>query len=487
MLKNFSLLALLCFLIVFISSCTKETGSGGANPGGTSIYSFDGTPGTCATPVIAGLYAVGRPLDASNTLTFTVNVIAKGSYSINTTGANGVWFSGNGIFTTTGPQTLVLTGNGIPVKKGNYSFVPATSNTCNFSISFLDGAPAAVFTYAGAPTACTAPVISGTYASGVALSSGNYVDLAVNVTSTGAYTVSTNNTNGVVFSGSGAFTATGAQVVRLIGNGTPASQGSYAYTPSGGCSFSITIAPPPPPASFTFNGAPGSCTAPSINGSYAAGVVLTSSNTIVLGVNVTTAGLYSVTTNSNNGVTFSASGIFSGTGAQTITLRSTNTPTAGGTFSYIPSGGCSFDITYTTGPPPPPDFLKCKINGVLTDFSDGMIATLDNSSSPYTFDVAGFLVGGSDAFSISLQDNSPIANGVFKNFSLSNQNKYCSISYTPGFDFWLSSLLNANTFTVTITSVTATIVTGSFSGTIYENSSGPASKSITEGTFSVAY
>ncbi|MBL7702231.1 MAG: hypothetical protein JNM14_08270 [Ferruginibacter sp.] len=483
MIRNLSLVGLLSLFIVFANSCTKDPESG-ANPGGTSVYSFDGNPGTCATPTIAGLYRVGYELNATNTITINVNVVAKGSYAINTTGVNGVSFFGSGVFSTTGPQTVVLTGRGTPQKKGNFSFVPTSNNTCNFSVSFLDGAPTAVFTYAGGTSNCTAPVISGTYASGVALGSGNYVDLGVNVTTPGAYTVSTNSAGGISFSGSGAFTATGAQVIRLIGNGTPSGAGTFTFTPSGGCSFNVTVAPPPPPAAFTYT-----CAAPTISGTYTAGTALNATNTIVVPVNVTVAGLYSVTTNADNGVTFSASGVFAGTGAQTITLRSTNTPTAAGTFSYTPSGaGCSFDITYTGGGGGGGDYLRCKINGVLTDFSDGMIGTLDNGSSPYLFDVEGFLVGGSDGFSISIQDdNNLIAAGAFKNFSLSNQNKFCNITYTPGSAFWLSSLLNANTFTVNITSVTATTVTGTFSGTLYENSTGPATKSITEGVFSVAY
>ena len=482
MLKNFTLIALSFFVIAFTGSCTKDS-IGTSNAGGTSTYSFDGSPGSCATPAVAGIYSVGRALGASNTLTFSVNVSVKGTYSITTTASNGVFFSASGTFTTTGPQNVVLTGNGTPRKAGNFPFVPVTGNTCNFTVSFLDGAPAAVFTYAGAPATCTAPVISGTYAAGVAMGSNNYVDLAVNVTTPGAYTVSTNSANGISFSGSGAFSASGAQVIRLIANGTPSAAGSFAYTPAGGCSFSITIAPPPPPAAFTYT-----CATPAISGTYAAGTALTSASTVTVPVNVTVAGLYSVTTNSANGVTFSASGVFSGTGAQSIVLTSTNTPAAGGVFSYTPSGAsCAFDITYTSGPPPPADFLRCKINGVLTDFSDGMTGSLDNGSAPYMFDVQGFLVGGSDAFSITLSNSSPIANGDFNNFSLSNQTKYCAISYTIGTNFWLNSVLNSNTFKVTITSVTATVVTGDFSGTIYENSTGPASKNITEGKFSYTY
>lgn len=490
MIKNFTLIALSCLLIAFGSSCTKDS-IGSSNQGGTSSYSFDGAPGTCATPTVAGIYSVGRQLDITNTLTFTVDVTVKGTYSFTTTSGNGVYFQAGGTFTTTGPQTIVLYGKGIPVKAGNFPYVPVTSNTCNFTVSFLNGAPAAVFTYAGGTGNCTAPVINGVYATGVAMGSGNYVDLAVNVTTPGAYTVSTNGANGISFSGSGAFTATGNQVIRLIGNGTPAAPVTSSYTPSGGCSFSVTAAPPPPPASFTYDGAPGSCSSPVINGTFAAGTALTSASTIKLGVNVSVAGTYSITTTSSNsnGVTFSASGVFSGTGAQTITLTSTNTPTAAGPFNYTPSGGgCSFDITYTSGPPPPADFLKCTIDGAAKDFS----TNLGGIFMPGLFSADGDL--GTSSFTVSVIDNNgdPITVGTYNKATLSNLTRYASASYLPDnsnpFGAWQPFPINSNPFTVIIETITTTPnkVTGKFFGDIFDNM-GANKKIVTNGTFSVGY
>ncbi len=123
--------------------------------------------------------------------------------------------------------------------------MPSTNNTCNFSVSFGTGGTSSVYTYTGAPGNCTAPNVSGTYTTGISLGSNNYVDLAVNVTTPGAYTIITNNLNGISFSGNGVFTTGGAQVVRLIGNGAPAAPGSFAYKPSNnGCSFNITVNAP---------------------------------------------------------------------------------------------------------------------------------------------------------------------------------------------------------------------------------------------------
>lgn len=346
MIKNITLVALSCFVMLLTNSCIKEAGSLDAGP--VASYSFNSSP----APVIAGIYAVNRQMDNTNTITFTVNVTVRGRYTIITNAANGVHFEAGGTFLVTGPQTITLYGRGIPVAAGNFSYAAVTGNSGNFAISFLANAPAAAFGYAGGTGACAPVAINGSYATGVALGAGNYVDITVNVTALGTYSIITNTANNIFFSSEGIFSATGTQVVHLTGNGTPAGTGTFAFAPPGGCSFSITAAPAPPPASFTYNGAPGNCIAPAINGSYAAGTALTSANTVVLGVNVTTAGLYAVTTNSSNGVTFSASGVFTATGAQTIILKSTNTPTAGGTFTYTPAGGCSFDIIYTAALPP---------------------------------------------------------------------------------------------------------------------------------------
>ena len=371
--RNFTLITLSCFLIVFTSSCTKDS-VGSSNAGGTSSYTFGGSPGSCATPAVAGFYSAGVTLNATNTLTFTVNVTVKGTYSVNTTASNGVFFSGSGTFTTTGSQTVVLTGNGTPIKAGNFPFVPVTSNTCNFTLSFLNGPPSAVFTYAGGTATCTAPVISGTYGIGVALGSGNYVDLAVNVTTPGAYTVSTNSANGISFSGSGAFTAIGAQVLRLIGNGTPSGSGTFAYTPSGGCSFSITTTTAGGTSVYTLD-----CAAPVISGTYTAGTPLGVGNTITIKANVTTAGTYSISTATINGMTFSTSGTFAVGPNQNIILTGSGTPTAAGVsnFTIVGSGGCTIPVT-TIAPPPAVYILTCNSTSVSGSYVVGTALTSSN-------------------------------------------------------------------------------------------------------------
>jgi len=75
---------------------------------------------------------------------------------------------------------------------------------------------------------------------------------------------------------------------------------------------------------------------------------LTASNKVILQVNVTGIGSYSITTTAVNGITFTGSGSFTATGAQTVVLTGSGSPTATGLVT-IPviagSSNCSFTLT----------------------------------------------------------------------------------------------------------------------------------------------
>lgn len=479
MFKKLPLIALCSLIFTFFHSCTNDVGSFEAGPVASYTYSS-------SAPVIAGIYVVSRQMNNSNTVTFQVNVTARGKYTVRTATQAGVYFEASGEFTTTGQQSLVLYGKGIPTSAGTYTFSAGSNGSNSFGITILANMPPATFTYAGAPGACSPASVSGLYAAGIAMGAGNYVDLTVNVTTIGSYSISTNSAGGINFFTSGSFSATGTQNVRLTAGGTPSGAGTYSYTPSGGCSFSVTVLPPPPPASFTYT-----CAAPTISGTFAAGTALTAASTISVPVNVTVPGLYSVTTDNQNGVTFSASGIFSGTGAQVITLRSTNTPTAAGTFTYTPAGaGCTFDITYTGGGGGGGgggDVLKCTIDGTTMDFSSGVTAVLAGGN----FSATG--TAGSSSLAVTLTDNSAdIAVGTYNKLSATNTNKGCLVTFTPNTaspaSFWLPGFLNSNPFTVTVQTITTSPnkITGIFSGDLFD-ALGANKKVVTNGTFSLTY
>lgn len=202
----------------------------------------------------------------------------------------------------------------------------------------------AVYSLNGAGGACTGSIIMGEYYAGTPLGPSNAIQLQVNVDSIGTYSLSTNSTNGMQFTTSGIFTNTGMQTITLTGTGTPVSDGSFTFnTPVGlGCSFTVMVTTAPPAiASFTLEGAPDNCSSAIINGTYTPGIALTNGNTIVISVNVTTIGAYSINTDTLNGINFSMSGIFTSTGIQTVTLVGSGTPDFSRNLSFAVFAGTS--------------------------------------------------------------------------------------------------------------------------------------------------
>ena len=210
-----------------------------------AIYSFDGTPGVCVGPVIAGDYYAGIVTTVNNTAIMNVNVTKTGVYSINTNPANGLTFNAAGAFSFLGPQTVTLYATGTPIKSESTAFIPNTgTQSCNYFVDVKPLPPPAVFTLSGAPNNCSPVTVNGFYIHLKPLDAANTVVIQVNVTTPGAYTLSTNNVNGISFTASGVFTAAGLQNIILRGSGVPQVQGTTTITPRIGaslCNFSVTV------------------------------------------------------------------------------------------------------------------------------------------------------------------------------------------------------------------------------------------------------
>lgn len=204
--------------------------------GGPATFTLQGAGGTCTNAVINGVYVVSTPLNASNSVTLTVNVTQIGTYSITTIAANGMTFSGAGVFSSTGAKTITLTGSGTPATNSSTSVtVTAGGGNCSFVVPISSPASLTID--------CTNVMVSGTLAAGTALNAGNMVSIGVTVISPGSYSISTTSVNGIVFSGSGTL-ATGAQTIALTGSGTPTAAGNFTVGISFGgssCSFPITV------------------------------------------------------------------------------------------------------------------------------------------------------------------------------------------------------------------------------------------------------
>jgi len=250
-------------------------------------------------------------------------------------------------------------------------------------------------------------------------------------------------------------------------------------------------------AVYDYSGAPGNCITPVIAGTYTAGTPITSDNYVVLQVSVTTPGSYLVSTANINGITFSGSGVFVSTGVQTITLTGTGTPIVAGAFSYIPGAdGCSFVIVAVTAPPLPDNFVKCKIDGVFTNFDfEAKASESTTPASPpipviMSVDISGNISNSSfENFFISLNkfDAAITTGDVFDPNSIINGKLYL-VSYTdPSGVSWDGYSGIAETpFKITVTSKTATRITGTFNGTLSDTGlPGGNLKLITEGSFNV--
>lgn len=212
---------------------------------------------------------------------------------------------------------------------------------------------------------CLSKTVAGTYKATKSLADSNFIEVEVNVSQPGNYTIYTDTVNGYYFRATGNFNKAGFNTVRLKGSGTPAIAGTddfYIFYDSTFCDVSVTVMPNAASsggtAVYSLKDNTGNCLGSTPSGTYTQGVVLTSSDKVDVQVNVTTVGTWNITTASVGGFAFSGSGTFTATGLQTITLTGSGTPTASGiqTFAVtVGSATCNFNITVAAGITPPPN------------------------------------------------------------------------------------------------------------------------------------
>ncbi len=199
---------------------------------------------------------------------------------------------------------------------------------------------------------CLPNTVNGIYRVDTLLNNTNFIDVQVNITTTGTYDIKSDTINGYSFRGTGNLGIAGINTVRLYGTGKPVASGSNAFTinfDSSSCVVNvIVIGANTGVAVFTLDGAPGTCAGAIVNGTYTAGTALGIDNTVTLTVDVVSAGTYVFGPVDVNGMSFSATGLFSNTGIQTVTLNGTGIPSADGIFNATANTGvseCTFSIT----------------------------------------------------------------------------------------------------------------------------------------------
>lgn len=337
-------LLLLAFAIIY-TSCYKEYSyEGGPMTGiaaGTAVYTLEGARGNCTGPLINGTYMTGVALQPSNNIQLRVNVTTIGTYSLSTNLIDGIQFSTSGNFTVTGSQTITLTASGTPLATGIFPYNPPAGLGCTFFVNVITAPPAvAGFALEGSSGTCSNFKVNGTYTSGMALTGANTIEVMVNVTSIGYYSINTDTIDGINFSQSGNFTATGIQKVILKGSGTPLNPNILTFTPNTGsstCSFSLTVFTPGPPATYVLeSNQDHTCTGYSVSGTFFSGDSLISTNTMAVKVTVTVLGNFTISTNTINGMTFSHTGNFISPGSQIVVLTGIGTPVNKGIFTFTP-------------------------------------------------------------------------------------------------------------------------------------------------------
>ena len=217
---------------------------------------------------------------------------------------------------------------------------------CQKELSYenRNGPPSDGSLQSGVTGDCLGIVVNGTYKRDTVLNANNYIDVNVDVNTAGSYVISSDTVNGIWFRATGNFSDSGTYIVRLQGSGKPLAAGTNVFTvtyDSTQCTFSVTTLGSGGTSVFTLAGAPNNCIPGVTTGVYTAGVPTDSTHKATVQVNVTTAGTYSITSSTVNGITFSVSGTFSSTGTQTVTLAATGTPVAGGSFDIPISAGSS--------------------------------------------------------------------------------------------------------------------------------------------------
>jgi hypothetical protein len=496
--KLFSKFFLLMLTGMLVISCQKELNFdlSGASAGTLKADAAS----ICLPSTVNGVYQADSTLGADNYIDVQVDVAVTGTYTVQSDTVNGYSFKGTGTFGNAGLNTVRIYGSGEPLLPGVNTFIISYDSTfCLIDVNVIAGntPQQAVYTFGGAGGTCTGAVLNGTYMETLPLTPANTVTLQVSVTTPGTYNISTTNLNGVSFSGSGVL-AVGSTSVTLSGSGTPTAAGTFNYPATGSgstCSFSVTFDPLAAPATYTLVGAPGGCTGATLGGTFTVGVDANPSNTVQVTANVTTPGSYSITTPTVNGISYTASGVFVNAGNNPVTLYATGIPAAAGSFNYDVTGGgniCTFSVSVSASPT---DYITCKIDGVATTFNVNATAGLDNSTGFPILSIDGSSTTSSIDPSISLGIlkimGGSIVSGTYNVNQLASgitvscdYNDAASVNFFAGTDALNQSQTPA--FTIVITSITATRVSGTFTGPVKENNgAGPAGKSITEGAFNV--
>lgn len=221
-----------------MQSCKKEYSYEGGNTPLVASGSLQDSLGNCRLVEVKGSYHAGIGFTGDNYINVQVTITETGAYHIFTDTVNGFYFTASGFTGTNGLQTIQLKAYGQPLVATEENFnLHFNENVCAFTIP----QDSALFTFAGA---CGSATVNGIYKIATPLDESDTVNILMNVTRPGPFTIQTLTVTGMLFYATGNFSHTGNYIVRLKGSGTPTATGNITIpiTVAGtSCSFNITV------------------------------------------------------------------------------------------------------------------------------------------------------------------------------------------------------------------------------------------------------
>ncbi|MDB5211282.1 MAG: hypothetical protein JWQ30_2109 [Sediminibacterium sp.] len=256
--------ALVLIAALLFTTCAKEYsyeggnrpatsgGAGTTSPQRIASYTLPGTPNSCMSAKLNGVYIAAKGLDATNTVRVLVDVKSPGSYTLTTDTVDNIAFSLSGVFADTGINVISLQGNGSPILAQNLVFKLSGSNSsCTIPVSVAPPGIAGTYVLeSDYDHTCAIHKVAGDAIVGQPLTTANTVAIHIYATYAGSYAISTKTLNGMMFYGTGVFTTTGYQYIYMTGTGIPLATGTTTFLteiigphPLGGetCTFNITV------------------------------------------------------------------------------------------------------------------------------------------------------------------------------------------------------------------------------------------------------
>lgn len=155
-----------------------------------------------------------------------------------------------------------------------------------------------------------------------------------------------------------------------------------------------------------------------IGGTLTATVPATNANTIKYNVNVTDTGVWNISLNTVDGITYAGSGKFNNPGVQSIILTASGTPTTAGAIDLtlkINNVECTTELTVNDAPPPTSPTCNINTGTVLyaslsSTFSSALTWTTSTGTNSGFFATSN----ASQAISISFNGTDKPAAGIYK-------------------------------------------------------------------------